>query len=402
MSKHTHKIILFIIFFTLVLSSWLRAEIIDKINITGNERISKETIKMFSGVSIQDDLSESDLNGILKKLYNTNFFDLVSVKIKNKVLIIEVKENPIVQNINYEGIKSSEILKNLKKDVLLKSRSSFTEVLLDKDKKKIKKFLKDLGYYFSSVDISIEELKDNKINLTYNISLGEKAKIKKISFIGEKIFKDKKLKGVILSEEYKPWKFLSGKKYLNESMIKYDERLLKNFYLNKGYYNVEINSSFAKLTTIEVTTEGTGTTKQLAILDGLKNAITQVNGAVLGASTAVSISEVSSSQDQNSSYESSQAFQQNIKSATKGVVQGFDILSLTQNPDLGNLFVIEMNVKVAKYKKSKDLAYGISWCLNNNNKYNLGKQARKNIVSKFSNKVISSKYIKLYKEVTKK
>ena len=118
---------------------------------------------------------------------------------------------------------------------------------------------------------------------------------------------------------------------------------------------LNINSSFAKLTTIEVTTEGTGTTKQLAILDGLKNAITQVNGAVLGATTAVSISEVSSSQDQNSSYESSQAFQQNIKSATKGVVQGFDVLSVTQNPDLGNLFVIEMNVRVAKYKKSKQL-----------------------------------------------
>ena len=248
MSKRAHKIILFIIFFILTFSSWLRAEIIDKINISGNERISKETIKMFASVSAKDDLSESDLNMILKKLYNTNFFDLVSVKIENKVLIIDVKENPIIQNINYEGIKSSEILKNLKKDVLLKPRSSFNEVLLDKDEKKIKKFLKDLGYYFSKIDISIEELKDNKINLTYNISLGEKAKIKKISFIGEKVFKDKKLKGVILSEEYKPWKFLSGKKYLNESMIKYDERLLKNFYLNKGYYNVIVNSSFAKIT----------------------------------------------------------------------------------------------------------------------------------------------------------
>ena len=248
MSKPKYKIILFIIFFTLAFSSWLRAEIIDKINITGNERISKETIKMFAGVSLKDDLSESDLNSILKKLYNTNFFNLVSIKIKDKILIIDVKENPIIQNINYDGIKSSEILKNLKKNVLLKSRSSFNEVLLDKDKKRIKKFLKDSGYYFSLIDITIEELKDNKINLTYNISLGEKAKIKKISFIGEKIFKDKKLKGVILSEEYKPWKFLSGKKYLNESMIKYDERLLKNFYLNKGYYNVIVNSSFAKMT----------------------------------------------------------------------------------------------------------------------------------------------------------
>ena len=71
---------------------------------------------------------------------------------------------------------------------------------------------------------------DNKINLSYKINLGQKAKIQKISFIGDKIFKDKKLKGVILSEEYKPWKFLSGKKFLNESMIKYDERLLKNFF----------------------------------------------------------------------------------------------------------------------------------------------------------------------------
>ena len=91
---------------------------------------------------LNDDLSENDLNKILKKLYNTNFFDLVSVKIKNKVLIIEVKENPIIQNINYEGIKSSKILEDLKKNIILKSRSSFNEVLLDKDKKKIKNFFK--------------------------------------------------------------------------------------------------------------------------------------------------------------------------------------------------------------------------------------------------------------------
>ena len=104
-----------------------------------------------------------------------------------------------------------------------------------------------MGYYFSEIDISIEELQDNKINLTYNITLGNKAKIRKISFVGNKVFKDKKLKNIILSEEYKGWKFLSGKKFLNETMINYDKRLLKNFYLNKGFYNVIIKSSYAKL-----------------------------------------------------------------------------------------------------------------------------------------------------------
>ena len=248
MFKLIYKIYLLSIFILFMSSSVLRAEIINKITVEGNQRISVETIKMFADVSANDNLSERDLNKILKKLYNTNFFDLVSVKIDDKVLIIRVTENPIIQNVNYEGLKSSKLLEDLKKNIVLKSRSSFNKVLLEKDKKEIRNFLKNLGYYFSKIEISVEELKENKINLNYNIILGKKAKIQKITFIGDKIFKDKKLKGVILSEEYKPWKFLSGKKYLNESMIKYDERLLKNFYLNKGYYNVLINSSFAKMT----------------------------------------------------------------------------------------------------------------------------------------------------------
>ena len=222
-----YKISIFLVFLSFSLSSILKAEIIDKINIEGNNRIPSETIEMFAGVTINDDLLESDLNKILKNLYETNFFDLVTVKIENKTLIINVKENPIIQNINYQGIKSSKLLEELKKDIVLRSRSSFNQVLLEKDKNKIRNFIKNNGYYFSEIEILKEDLGDNKINLTYNISLGEKAKIKKISFIGDKIFKDKKLKGVILSEEYRPWKFLSGKKYLNESMISMMKDYLK-------------------------------------------------------------------------------------------------------------------------------------------------------------------------------
>ena len=114
-------------------------------------------------------------------------------------------------------------------------------------------------------------------------------------------------------------------------------------------------NAVAKLGTVEVNTQGTGSTKQLAILDGMKNAITQVNGAVVASSTAMSISEVSKSQNQNSSYESSKKFQKDINTATKGVVLGFDILSVSQNPKLGNFFVVKMKVRVAKYKKSKQL-----------------------------------------------
>ena len=108
--------------------------------------------------------------------------------------------------------------------------------------------MKELGYYFSKVDIQLVELENNNIDLIFDIDLGNKSKIKKISFIGDKKFKDGKLKSVIISEEYKFWKFISGRKYLNESVINFDQRLLKNYYLNKGYYDVKVNSSFAKIT----------------------------------------------------------------------------------------------------------------------------------------------------------
>ena len=77
--------------------------------------------------------------------------------------------------------------------------------------------------------------------------MGTKSKIKKITFTGNKIFKDRKLRNIIISEEYKFWKFISGRKYLNQEILQLDQNLLKNFYKNEGYYNVQINSSFAKL-----------------------------------------------------------------------------------------------------------------------------------------------------------
>ena len=238
----TINFLLFSFFFLPVLG-----DVIKKIEITGNERISDSTIEMFSSTSINDDLNSKTLNQIIKNLYDTNFFKDISVNFSNNTLFINVLENPIIQNVTYEGIKSNRIKDEILKDINLRSKSSYNEIILKKDKDIIQKKLKDLGFYFSKIDIFKEDLNDNKINVKYVIDLGEKAKIKKISFIGDKIFKDNKLKSIIVSEEYKFWKFISGKKFLNQNLIQLDTRLLKSFYLNKGYYNIKINSSFAKI-----------------------------------------------------------------------------------------------------------------------------------------------------------
>ena len=245
-----HLLIYILLFLNCFLANSV-AENLNKIIINGNVRIADETILSFLPIKINDNIDNNSINETIKELYRTNFFKDVSITFNNNLLKIDVIENPIIQNITYNGIKSDELLKNVTDDLELLNRSSFVETFVESDRQKILNNLQNRGYFFSDILIQIEELPNNRVNLIYNINLGNKAKIAKISFLGNKIFKDKELKRIILSEEYKFWKFISGKKYLNKNLVEFDKRLLENFYKNNGYYNVNISSSFAKLINVD-------------------------------------------------------------------------------------------------------------------------------------------------------
>ena len=238
--------IISVLLISFTLSFNVIADVVDKIDIEGNYRVPNETILMFSKVSIGDNLDNKEINNLLKRLYQTNFFKDIKIVLNDGVLKIILIESPIIENINYNGIKSNTLKEDLLKNLKLKSRSSFNEIDLFNDKEILLSELKNKGYYFSKIDINKENLADNKIIINYEITLNEKSKIKKITFLGDKVFKNRNLRNVILSEEYKFWKFISGKKYLNENLIEIDKRLLKNFYLSNGFYDVQIATSFAK------------------------------------------------------------------------------------------------------------------------------------------------------------
>ena len=211
-NKLTKSFGVIVIFFKLTCLN-VNAEIISEIQINGNERIANETILMFSKINIGDDINEKKLNEKLKNLYDTNFFKNVTIGINDKVLRIIVEENPIIENIFYNGIKSNTLKEKIIEKLKLKPRSSYNEVLLNDDKLKIISTLKNSGYYFSSIEIKLEEIGKNKVDLIFDINLGKKAKIKKISFIGNKIFKDGKLYNLIVSEEYKFLEIYFWKKF---------------------------------------------------------------------------------------------------------------------------------------------------------------------------------------------
>ena len=242
------KIIIFIsvlVFFNFF--NQLKADIINNIIVNNNERISLGTIKTYGKIEIGKDYSEDDLNQILKNLYETKFFKNISLKIDNQVLIIDLIENKLVQTIIIEGIKSSTIKNTILESLIIKEKAPFNESDISKDLSNIKRSLTSEGYYLSNIDSNIIENNNNTVNIVFNIDIGDKSKISIIEFTGDKIFKTKTLKNIITSEENKFWKFISRNKYLNEQKLLLDERLLKKFYLDNGYYDVKVNTSTATI-----------------------------------------------------------------------------------------------------------------------------------------------------------
>ena len=147
------------------------AETVNQIQVKGNERIPSETIKTFSGIKKKDDLDDNKINDALKSLYDSNFFKNVSIEFKDGKLTIAVVENPIIQNLEIEGVKAQKIRDQFFDNLQLKQRGSFFEENLRSDRNKIKKVGKNLGYYFIEVEALQETLDGNKVNITFNVDI---------------------------------------------------------------------------------------------------------------------------------------------------------------------------------------------------------------------------------------
>ena len=230
----------------ILFNSSLKADVVNKILINNNERISDETIITYGQIEIGKDYNNKEINKILKNLYGTDFFNDISLKIENSTLIIDVEENQIIQSVIVEGVESNDIKKSILKNLYSKDKAPFLIEKVKADKIRILNSLNTSGYYLANVDVEIKNNLNETIDLIFNIDLGEKAVISKIEFVGDKKIKDRTLRNIITSEESKFWKIVTTNKYLNKDKIERDKRLLRNYYLNNGYYDVEIQSVTAK------------------------------------------------------------------------------------------------------------------------------------------------------------
>ena len=140
------------------------AEIYKEIKVVGNERLSVETVKMFSGLNLSDDLTINDLNLSIKKLYKTNYFKDIKINTDNKVIKIMIVENPIIQSININGVKNKSILRKLI-DITKKSEKYpyLKNNILDQNNLLLN-IVRASGFYFAKIDSVVSFVKKIFIN----------------------------------------------------------------------------------------------------------------------------------------------------------------------------------------------------------------------------------------------
>ena len=206
------RILIFILFINIYKYCFCRDY--KKIEITGNERVSDETVKVYGGIEINQDIDNFKISEIIKNLYSTNFFADINISVNNQTLFIKLEEHPVINEIIIVGEEATKYKEAIKKEIKSKKNGPFVKSLISDDEITIKKLYSSLGFNFLEIKSKVETFPKKRVNIYFEIEKGERTRISKINFKGDKKIRDRRLRDIITSQEKKFWKVLSRNTYL--------------------------------------------------------------------------------------------------------------------------------------------------------------------------------------------
>lgn len=219
---------------------------IEKIRIIGVERIEPETVLTYMDVRVGDEISESGLNKVLKSLFATGLFADVSLQHQNGVLDVNIVENPIINEIAFEGndkLEDGELLS----EIQLRPRQVFTRTKVQNDVNRLYQIYRRNGRFSVAIEPKVIKLDQNRINLVFEIDEGPVTKVRSVRFVGNKRFSDDRLQSEITTKEARWYSFISNNDRYDPDRLSYDQELLRRFYLSQGYADFRLITANAEL-----------------------------------------------------------------------------------------------------------------------------------------------------------
>jgi outer membrane protein insertion porin family len=228
------------------LASEAQAQVISRIVVEGNQRIEPDTVVSYMQIGPGDYYDPERIDESVKSLFQTGLFSDVKIFLRGNQLVVVVEENPLINQVNFEG-NSAIKDKDLAKEVELRERTVLTRARVQSDIQRIIALYRRSGYYSARVEPKIIRLPQNRVDLVFEINEGTETLVASIAFIGNESFSDSDLHAVVSTKESAWWKIMSTADRYDPDRLNYDKELLRRYYLKTGFADVKIISADAEL-----------------------------------------------------------------------------------------------------------------------------------------------------------
>jgi len=218
------------------------------IEVRGAERVEPETVRSYVDLKVGDPYTREKLDTILKALYDTDLFADVTIRDEaNGAIVIEIRENPVVNRIIFEGNKRLKEDK-LGKEVRLAPRQVFTRSKAAADVGRIVELYKRSGRFAAEVTPKLVQLEQNRVDVVFEVHEGARSKVRQINIIGNRKFSEAKIRRAFATKQARPFRIFSSNDTYDPDRLSYDQQKLRQFYLTNGYADFRVVSAVAELT----------------------------------------------------------------------------------------------------------------------------------------------------------
>jgi outer membrane protein insertion porin family len=221
------------------------AQTASSIVVEGNRRVDAETIRSYFRPGPGGRLDTAQIDEALKSLYATGLFQDVRINPAGGRIIVTVVEAPVINRVQFEGNKRIKD-DQLTTEVQSKPRGTLSRATVQADAQRIIDVYHHVGRFDIHVEPKFIELPNNRVDLVYEITEGQKTTVRKIRFVGNRSFSDYRLKDVIKTTETSLLSFLKSSDIYDADRIEADRDLLRRFYLTKGFADVRIVAAAAE------------------------------------------------------------------------------------------------------------------------------------------------------------
>jgi outer membrane protein insertion porin family len=221
------------------------AQAVSSMVVQGNRRVEADTIRSYFHPGPGGRLDAAAIDEGLKALLGTGLFTNVNISQSGGRIVVTVDEAPVINRVAFEGNRRVKD-EQLTSEVQSKPRGTFSRPMVQADVERIVEVYRHAGRYDVRVDPKIIELPNNRVDLVFEITEGQKTTVREIKFVGNHAFGDGRLKNAIKTTQTNFLSFLRNTDVYDADRIEADRDLLRRFYLSKGYADVEVVAAQAQ------------------------------------------------------------------------------------------------------------------------------------------------------------